>query len=31
MNAPRFIDINVLLYSISRDPVEAPRFHANPT
>ena len=23
MNAPRFIDTNVLLYSISRDPAEA--------
>jgi predicted nucleic acid-binding protein len=25
MNAPRFIDTNVLLYSISRDPSEAPK------
>jgi predicted nucleic acid-binding protein len=25
MNAPRFIDTNVLLYSISRDPAEAPK------
>ena len=25
MNAPRFIDTNILLYSISRDPAEAPK------
>jgi predicted nucleic acid-binding protein len=25
MNAPRFIDTNILLYSISRDPTEAPK------